>query len=134
MPNSELAERILAENAALRGEVGALTGKLDELEDKGRHTRWIAYVLTAAFTVVAVISGYHKVNDRVDVLQQYDQRQCVAGNDFRRSQLTLWMQNADLIRAGGGKGAAAFADKMLANATASLKLRDCEAVKSGRVR
>lgn len=62
MPNSELAQKILAENEKLRADVKAhndsvekLTTRLTEAEDKGRHTVWA--VVGIGFLVFAIALG-----------------------------------------------------------------------------
>lgn len=101
-------------------------------------TRWVI-ITQVALVIVTAVLGFTMVrandaNSRSQRSAEYDVASCEAGNDFRRSQLVLWQDNANLIRAGGGKAAAQFADRMLANATNSLKLRDCSQAAHGKVR
>lgn len=94
-------------------------------------------VVLLAVALAGVIVGMvraDRADDKADRLQEYDIASCAAGNEFRTSQLALWQDQANLIRAGGGKAATHFADQMLANAAKSLKLRDCAQVAEGKVR
>lgn len=136
MPNSELAEKILAENAALRVELADLTGQLDDLEDKGRHTRWLAYALSLVLAAVLAGWGYQKVNDRVDVVQQYQVATCEAGNESRALSLDLWTGPGGVVELidKGGPGAQAFARKLKAKAEKTYAPRDCTKVEEGKVR
>lgn len=135
MPNSELAEKILTENAALRTELATLGAKLDGLEDRGRHTRWLTYLLSAGLAAVLLVWGYTNLNDRVDTLQQYQVANCQSGNDLRAQDRAFWGDILAVIApADGGPRAKAFAGKIQGKVDARYAPRDCTVVAQGRVK
>lgn len=93
MPNSELGQKILAENEALRTEIEAHTKAMTDLaervenaEDSGKHTRWIAYGLAA----VLVLGGGWMLWDEVQDNSRYLKQGCEAGNEQRAKQKAIF--------------------------------------------
>lgn len=134
MPDSELGKKILTENQALRDLVGDLTAKIDNLEDEGKHTRWLAYALTAAIAVVLVVWGFGRVNNRVDELQNYQVAACNSANETRALDRAFWTD--DILGAiappGSGAGAQEFRAKIQPKVDKRYAQRDCSKVREGQ--
>jgi len=132
MPSSELAQQILAENEALREDVGEMTAKLDTLEDKNRHTRWAVYGLTVIVAAGGMAFGYIETNKRIDQQLDYDVRACERGNDTRAGQREMWLDTQVLLNRFNDKSTDKLAADLVKSAFENFPHRDCSVIREGK--
>lgn len=137
MPLSEeQREELLREIKNTREALVDIPTRLDNLEDKNRHTRWLAYVLAAS-----IVFGFGYVLwDRYDTISDYQKSGCEAGNASRAAEYRLWdtlfAEDKQLAEQLGEKitpEEQAALDRVFALVNKAYPQRDCSKVKSGEL-
>lgn len=137
MPLSdEQRQEVLAELRTTREMLAGIPSRLDDIEDKGRHTRWIAYGLAAGLAAGGFVFLYERSVDNrnlIDLQNEYDVASCERVNVSRAGQREQWEDvRTLLIDLGAGRDTRRLADGLVSNAYENFPDLDCGPVKEGK--
>lgn len=132
MPNTELGKMILAENKALREDIGCLSEELHDLDDEGKHTRWITYGITVVLVLMAIAWGYNKTNDRIDNQAKVDIASCERNNVSREAQRQQWIDVRAALARFKDPETTKLANGLVTNAFKNFPALDCRLIQEGK--
>lgn len=88
------AKEVLDEIRATKDALIGLPARLQEVEDRGKTTRYISYVLAALLIVAGGLilnERSSRIEDKAKLNQNYLVSGCESGNEQRALELTFWL-------------------------------------------